>query len=73
MLSSHRTFSIPALGLFFSLCFAGCGAEVAGTAATAAKLEAESALRAKAQSEKLQQELEHAVKAREAAASAAER
>ena len=73
MPSSHRTFCIPALGLFVSLCFAGCGAEVAGTAATAAKLEVESAVRANAQSEKLQQELEAAAKAREAAASAAER
>jgi len=73
MPSPQRAFNILASGVVVSVCLAGCGAEVAGTAATAAKLEAESALRAKAQSEKLQQELEAAVKAREAAASAAER
>lgn len=73
MSSLHRTVNIFALGLIVSLCFSGCGAEVAGTAATAAKLEAESAVRAKEQSERIQLELEAAVKAREAAAAAAER
>ena len=73
MLSFHRTFNNLALGLIASLCLAGCGAEVAGAAATAATLEAESAVRAKAQREQLQQELDAAVKAREAAISAAER
>lgn len=73
MLSFHRTFNNLALGLFVSVCLAGCGADVAGAAATAATLEAESAVRAKAQREQLQQELDAAVKAREAAISAAER
>lgn len=73
MPSLHSNFNILALGLFVSMCLAGCGAEVAGAAATAAKLEAESAVRAKAQSEQLQQELDAALKAREAAISAAER
>jgi hypothetical protein len=73
MLSFHRTFNNLAFGLIASLCFAGCGAEVAGAAATTAKLEAESAARAKAQSEQLQRELDAALKAREAAISAAER
>jgi hypothetical protein len=73
MSSFHRTVKISTLGLIVSLCIAGCGAEVAGTAATAAKLEAESAVRAKEQNEQLQQELDAALKAREAAISAAER
>lgn len=73
MLSFHRIINTLALGLFVSVCLAGCGAEVAGAAATAATLEAESAVRAKAQREQLQHELDAAVKAREAAISAAER
>ena len=72
MPSFRRVFNSLSVGLAIAVCLSGCGAEVAGTAATAAKLEAASAERAKAQAEKLQQDLEAAVNAREAAASAAE-
>lgn len=50
---------------------AGCGAEVAGTAATVGKLEAAQAQQAKAQQEQIKQNLGAALQAGEAAASAA--
>ena len=50
-----------ALGLCVSL--AGCGPDTVGAAATAAKLQADSAERAQAQAAKLKQDLEAAVKA----------
>ena len=58
----------------FGLCMglAGCGPETVGAAATAAKLQADSAERAKAQAAKLKQDLEAAVKAREASTAAAD-
>jgi hypothetical protein len=49
----------------------GCGAEVAGTAATAASLQAAQAQQAKAQQEEVKKKLSEAMKATEAAASAA--
>jgi hypothetical protein len=59
--------------LAVSIGLAGCGPETVGAAATAAKLQAENAERAKAQADKLKQDLESAVKVREAAAAAAEK
>ena len=49
----------------------GCGAEVATTAATAAKLQAAQIEQAKAQQDQFKQKLGEALKATEAAASAA--
>lgn len=60
-----------ALGLCAGL--AGCGPDTVGAAATAAKLQADSAERAQAQAAQLKQELEAAVKAREASTAAADR
>lgn len=59
-----------ALGLCAGL--AGCGPDTVGAAATAAKLQADSAERAQAQAAKLKQDLEAAVKAREASTAAAD-
>ena len=59
-----------ALGLCVGL--AGCGPDTVGAAATAAKLQADSAERAQAQAAKLKQDLEAAVKAREASTAAAD-
>lgn len=58
----------------FGLCvgLAGCGPDTVGAAATAAKLQADSAERAQAQAAKLKQDLEAAVKAREASTAAAD-
>jgi hypothetical protein len=50
---------------------AACGAEVATTAATASKLQAVQAEQAKAQEELVRKKLDEAMKAGEAAASAA--
>lgn len=57
-----------------SLCvgLAGCGPDTVGVAATAAKLQADSAERAQAQAAQLKQDLEAAVKAREASTAAAD-
>lgn len=52
---------------------AGCGPDTVGAAATAAKLQADSAERAQAQAAILKQDLEAAVKAREASTAAADR
>lgn len=59
----------------FGLCvgLAGCGPDTVGAAATAAKLQADSAQRAQAQAAKLKQDLEATVKAREASTAAADR
>lgn len=59
------------LPLFVSL-LCGCGAEVAGSAATAAKLQASQAQAVKAQEEQFKKQLSEALKAGEAAASAAD-
>ena len=59
-----------ALGLCIGL--AGCGPDTVGAAATAAKLQADSAERAQAQAAKLKQDLKAAVKAREASTAAAD-
>ncbi len=53
------------------LLLGGCGAEVAGSAATAAKLQASQAQSAKAIEEQVKKQLSDALKAGEAAASAA--
>lgn len=71
----HPSRPLPAhllwvLGLCVGL--SACGPETVGAAATAAKLEAASAERAKLQADRLKQDLEAAVKVREAAAAAAE-
>jgi hypothetical protein len=50
---------------------AGCGVEVAGTAATAGKLQAEQARQAQAQQEQIRKDLGAALQAGAAAASAA--
>lgn len=60
-----------ALGLCVGL--AGCGPDTVGAAATAAKLQADSAERSQAQAAKLKRDLEAAVKAREASTAAADR
>ncbi len=52
---------------------AGCGVEVAGTAATAGKLQAEQARQAQAQQEQIRKDLGAALQAGSAAASAAAR
>ena len=50
----------------------GCGAEVAGSAVTAAKLQASQAQSARAQEEQFKKQLSEALKTGEAAASAAD-
>ena len=53
------------------LLLAGCGPELAGTAATTGKLQAEQAQQSKAQLDQFKQQLSAAVQATDAAASAA--
>jgi hypothetical protein len=62
---------LSVIGLCVGL--SACGPETLGAAATAAKFQAANAERAKAQADKLKQDLEAAVKVREAAAAAAEK
>lgn len=65
--------SIPRLFSVFALTsLAGCGAEVAGTAATAAKLQAINVEQARAQEAHFKKKLDQAMQRPEAAAAAAE-
>ena len=57
--------------LFASALLCACGAEVAGTATTAAKLQASQAQQAKAQKEEFKKKLGQAMQATENAASSA--
>lgn len=59
------------LVLALSVALAGCGAEVAGTASTVGKLQATQAEQAKAQQEQVKKDLNAALQAGQAAASAA--
>lgn len=76
MKNQHPTRSKPChLGwlLAASMGLSACGPETVGAAATAAKLQTTQAEQAKAQADKLKQDVEAAVKVREAAAAAAEK
>ena len=63
--------SLKLMPFFAAVLLYGCGAEVAGTAATAGKLQAEQAAQAKAQAEQVKKKLGEAMQASDAAASAA--
>ena len=72
MTISERGMSTGGLVLILVLgALAGCGAEVAGTAATSAKLRAAQVEQAKAQEAQIKKKLDEAMRATEAAASAA--
>ena len=67
-MSMHKSSLIVVLALL-----AGCGPDVATTAATTAKLQAAQAEQAKAQEAEVKRKLDEAMRATEAAASAAGR
>ncbi len=69
---THMTLYRSACLAFVASVLAGCGAEVATTAVTATKLQAEQAIQATAQAEKLKADIAEAAQRAQANASAAE-